>query len=349
MALSEKSPQQSPLLAVDGLSVHFKTEWGDWPFVSDLSFQLHEGEVLGLVGESGSGKTVSMLAILQLLESNGRIASGSIQLQGEELVGKTPDEMDRIRGSKISLIFQDALSSLNPVLTIGNQLTEGLRLHLKLSRKDAWQRAAELLRHVGIAETEKWLRAYPHELSGGMRQRVMIAMALSCDPLLLIADEPTTALDVTIQAQIMELLKRLRREDQMSMILITHDIGLVAEMADRVIVMYAGQVVEATDIFTLFKAPSHPYTQLLLASVPSIQDDPEQPLVAIHGYVPEHYEMLQGCRFANRCPYALEGCLHHDQELSPIDAVTSVRCERAERGEIPRLGREEVRQLVRAE
>lgn len=317
------------LLDVQDLSVAFRTDNRQLNTVVDhVSFHVDPGEILCIVGESGCGKSVTSLAIMNLLSRNGQVTGGNIYFDGQELTFLTEKELDRIRGSKMSMIFQDALTSLNPVFTVGRQLTESLRIHLGLTKDDAAERAVDLLRKAGLPDPETMMKKYPHQLSGGQRQRVMIAIALSCGPKLLIADEPTTALDVTIQAQIMKLTRDLVHELNMSMILITHDLGLVAEMADRVMVMYAGQVVETTDVFTLFNAPAHPYTKALLGSVPSIYDSPDRKLVSIRGTVPESYEGLVGCRFADRCDHAHEACRKPEagQTLYEAGEGHAVRC-----------------------
>ena len=297
-----------PILSVHHLETTFTGDFGSGDVVKDVSFDVFPGQTLCIVGESGCGKSVTCLSIMGLLGRGGRITGGSVRFDGQELTGLTEKELDQVRGSKLSMIFQDALTSLNPVFTVGNQLVEGIRCHLKLSRKEAKARAIGLLEKVGLPDPEAVFATYPHTLSGGQRQRVTIAMALSCDPKLLIADEPTTALDVTIQKQIMALLKQLQRENGMSILLITHDMGLVAQMADQVIVMYAGQIVEQAPVRALFHTPAHPYTRALLKSVPSIRDDPDRVLESIQDTVPEHYESITGCRFRSRCPYATEAC-----------------------------------------
>lgn len=328
------------VLQVQDLEVSFKTERGTFPFLDAVNLTVQEGEVLGIVGESGSGKSITCLSLMGLLQRNGFISKGQALFEDLRLDQLSEKEMDRIRGKAMTMIFQDAMGSLNPVFTIENQLCESMKIHLGLRKKEARARALELLAQVGLPNPREILKAYPYMLSGGMQQRVMIAMALACDPKLLIADEPTTALDVTVQAQIMQILSNLVRERQMSLILITHDIGLIAEMADRVLVMYAGQVLEETDVFSLFEQPAHPYTQLLLASVPSIEDDPNQALLSIRGSVPEHYNQLTGCRFANRCPYAEAKC-SEPQILQEVRAAR-VRCWKSAIGQIPRQSREEV-------
>lgn len=297
------------LLDVQDLCVAFRGDHHkQYTVVDHVSFQVGPGEILCIVGESGCGKSVTSLAIMGLLSRNGHITGGRVLFDGQDLTQMTEKELDTIRGSKMTMIFQDALTSLNPVFTIGRQLMESLRIHLEMTRDEASRRAVELLEKVGLPDPETMMKKYPHQLSGGQRQRVMIAIALSCNPRLLIADEPTTALDVTIQAQIMALTKNLIHELNMSMILITHDLGLVAEMADRVMVMYAGQVVETADVYTLFRSPAHPYTKALLGAVPSIYDGPDRELVSIRGTVPEDYTELTGCRFAHRCGSACEKC-----------------------------------------
>ena len=297
------------LLDVQDLCVAFRGDnHQEHTVVDHVSFQVNSGEILGIVGESGCGKSVTSLAIMGLLSRNGHITGGRVLFDDQDLTKMSEKELDTIRGSKMTMIFQDALTSLNPVFTVGKQLMESLRIHMGMTKDEAGQRAVELLEKVGLPDPVTMMKKYPHQLSGGQRQRVMIAIALSCNPRLLIADEPTTALDVTIQAQIMALTKKLIHELNMSMILITHDLGLVAEMADRVMVMYAGQIVETADVHTLFRSPAHPYTQALLGAVPSIYDGPGRQLVSIRGTVPENYEDLIGCRFADRCDKACEKC-----------------------------------------
>ncbi len=290
-----------------------------------VSFHVDRGEVVCLVGESGCGKSVTSLSIMGLLGRGGAVKDGSVLFENKSLLTMTEKELDTVRGDALTMIFQDPLTSLNPVFTVGSQITESIRIHMKLSKEEAGKRAVSLLMQVGMPEAEAVMRKFPHTLSGGMRQRVMIAMALSCNPKLLIADEPTTALDVTIQAQIMKLLGELRREKDMAMILITHDIGLVANMADRVIVMYAGQIVEEAPVQELFVKPKHPYTQALLETVPTIRDDRERQLMAIPGMVPENYDDIAGCRFADRCPYRREAC-DNPQELYCFGEGHAARC-----------------------
>lgn len=319
-----------PLLEVQDLEISFFSGKKQTRAAQGVSFEVHPGEIVCLVGESGCGKSITALSVLGLLARQGRVTGGDIRFEGKSLLGLTEKQLDEVRGRDISMIFQDIMYSLNPVFTIGNQMIEGMRRHLKLSREDAQQRAVALLEKTGIQDVQGTMKKYPHQLSGGQRQRVMIAMALSCSPKLLIADEPTTALDVTIQLQIMQLLRRLRDEEGMAILLITHDIGVVAEMADRVVVMYAGQCVEEADVKTLLTQPRHPYTQALLQAVPGIHDDPDKRLYAIPGTVPERYDDLTGCRFAPRCPYAA-ACGKNPQYNGK--AGHRVRCERAEGGD----------------
>lgn len=270
----------------------------------DVSFAVQEGEMLSLVGESGCGKSVTALSILGLGSRQSRVTHGEILYQGQNLLTYSEKQMDRIRGKEIAMIFQDIMYSLNPVFTIGSQMIEGMRRQLNMSKADAVRRSIQLLTKTGIRDAAMVMKKYPHQLSGGMRQRVMIAMALSCRPKLLIADEPTTALDVTIQMQIMELLRSIREETGMAMLLITHDIGVVTELADRVVVMYAGQCIEQAPIKELLQHPMHPYTHDLLRAVPGLHDDREKRLYAIPGTVPERYDGMTGCRFAERCEQA---------------------------------------------
>ncbi len=298
----------SHLLDVKQLTTSFQGDYGTTVSVDHISFHVDEGEVVCIVGESGCGKSVTSLSIMGLLGRGGAVTDGSVLFQREDILKMTEKELDRIRGNEITMIFQDPLTSLNPAFTVGNQITESIRAHMDLSKKEARERAEMLLTRVGMPDASKMMKHYPHTLSGGMRQRVMIAMALSCNPKLLIADEPTTALDVTIQAQIMTLLRELQQEIGMSMILITHDIGLVAQMADRVLVMYAGQIIEEASVKELFARPKHPYTRALLETVPSIKDDENRKLISIPGIVPENYDDIKGCRFADRCIYRCPEC-----------------------------------------
>ena len=291
------------LLEVEGLTTVFDSDYGRTVSVDHVNFHVDKGEVVCIVGESGCGKSVTSLSIMGLLGRGGTVTEGSVVFEDKNLLTMTEKELDKIRGDRLTMIFQDPLTSLDPVFTVGNQLMESIRKHMRLSKEEARKRAEQILGKVGMPDPHGVMKKYPHTLSGGMRQRVMIAMALCCNPGLLIADEPTTALDVTIQAQIMALLRNLQKESGMSMILITHDIGLVASMADRVIVMYAGQIIEEAPVKELFAAPAHPYTKALLQTVPGIYDEKDRELVAIPGMVPENYDSIPGCRFADRCAF----------------------------------------------
>ncbi|MFT4142900.1 MAG: ABC transporter ATP-binding protein [Mobilitalea sp.] len=319
----------SHLLEVTDLKTVFESDFGETVGIDGVSFIVNEGETLCIVGESGCGKSVTSLSIMGLLSRGGKVVKGEVLFEDRNLLELSEKELDNVRGNKLTMIFQDALSSLNPVLTIGNQITESIRSHLNIDKKEAKLRAAELLLRVGLSEPERIMKKYPFTLSGGMRQRVMIAMALSCNPRLLIADEPTTALDVTIQAQIMRLLKELQKEYKMSVMLITHDIGLVAEMADRVLVMYAGQIVEVAEVIELFRHPAHPYTKALLDTVPGIYDSADRKLTSIPGTVPDNYQEITGCRFASRCSYRVEAC-DLPQEMVEVSKEHLSRCHRAE-------------------
>jgi peptide/nickel transport system ATP-binding protein/oligopeptide transport system ATP-binding protein len=315
------------LLEVRDLKTHFFTDEGVVRAVDGVSFDVRAGETLAVVGESGSGKSVTSLSILRLIPSPpGRIVSGSIRFRGRDLLALPAEEMRRIRGREISMIFQEPMTSLNPVYTCGEQVMESLILHERLSRRDARLRAIDLLRMVGIPSPDQRVDEYPHQMSGGMRQRVMIAMALACRPAILIADEPTTALDVTIQAQILELLKRLQGELGMAVILITHDLGVVAETADRVVVMYGGQVVESCDVRSAFRRTLHPYTSGLLRSLPRLGS--REPLRVIPGTVPNPADFPRGCRFEPRCPVAAPRC-GEPPALEIVEAGHASRCWRA--------------------
>jgi len=315
----------APLLEVKNLKTHFKTEGGVVPSVNGVSFSVSKGETLAIVGESGCGKSVTSLSIMRLVAPPGKVVGGEIWLDGENLLEKSDKEMRKLRGNKLSMIFQEPMSSLNPVFTIGNQLGEVFVNHQNADKKQAKARSIAMLDSVGIPRADKVVDYYPHQLSGGMRQRVMIAMALACNPALLIADEPTTALDVTIQAQILELLKGLSKERDTGVVLITHDLGVVAEMADRVVVMYAGEVVEEADVFELFANPKHPYTKGLLGSLPKIDEQREE-LDSIYGSVPNPLQMPSGCAFHPRCPMATELCKSKAPLLEPVAANHSARC-----------------------
>ncbi|MHB8874274.1 MAG: ABC transporter ATP-binding protein [Myxococcaceae bacterium] len=303
-----------PLLEVQGLKTRFSTDEGEVAAVDDVSFQVAPGAVVGVVGESGCGKSVTALSVMRLVPEPGRIVGGKVLLRGEDLLGLSEAKMRAVRGNRISMIFQEPMTSLNPVFTAGEQIAEAVRLHRGLDRAAARRRSIELLAQVGVAAPERRADAYPHELSGGMRQRVMIAMALACDPELLIADEPTTALDVTIQAQILDLLRRLQRERQMAVLLITHDLGVVAEACDEVVVMYAGRVVERAPVVTLFSRPAHPYTAGLLRSRPSLEGGGGR-LEVIPGVVPSLTRLPPGCHFRARCDRAIAACDLHAPAL----------------------------------
>ncbi len=307
------------LLEVIDLRTSFFTPSGEVKAVDGVSFTLNEGTVLGIVGESGSGKSVTAYSILQILTHPGRIVSGSVKFRGQELVGISENEMRKIRGNKISIIFQDPMTSLNPTFTIGNQLVETILLHTKRNKEQAQARAIEMLSLVGINEPERRLRQYAYELSGGMRQRVMIAMALACEPDILIADEPTTALDVTIQAQILELMTELQKKLGMAIILITHDLGVVAGMCDEVIVMYAGHLVERGKADDIFYEPAHEYTKGLMRSLPRMEDDGSEKLVPISGTPVDMLAVPPGCPFSPRCASAMQICLTQRPEECAIN------------------------------
>lgn len=319
------SIHQEKLLEVQGLQTYFFTDEGTSKAVDGIDFTVYRGETLGLVGESGCGKSMTSLSIMQLLSRPGKTVGGRILFKNEDLLTKSEEQMRRIRGKEISMIFQEPMTSLNPVYTVGEQVAEVFRLHENLGRKEAWAKAVELLRVVGIPSPEERSRQEPFQLSGGMRQRVMIAMAMACQPDLLIADEPTTALDVTVQSQILDLMKELQQRMGMSIILITHDLGVVAETCDRVAVLYAGQIVEYAYADSIFEHPKHPYTQGLLQSLPSIDQDQDE-LQAIPGTVPSPYDLPTGCRFAPRCAYRKEICSSQQPELLTTDHGEQVRC-----------------------
>ncbi|MFN0141185.1 MAG: ABC transporter ATP-binding protein [Pyrinomonadaceae bacterium] len=319
----------SHLLEVENLKTHFPTRAGVVKSVDGVSFTIGEGELLGLVGESGCGKSITALSIMRLISSPGKIVDGSIKFKGEELTTASNERLREIRGDDIAMIFQDPMTSLNPVYTVGEQIAEALRLHRKLDKKAAWNAAVEAMREVSIPSPDRRASDYPHQLSGGMRQRVMIAMALACDPDLLIADEPTTALDVTIQAQILELLDELRKTRKLAVLLITHDLGVVAEVADRVCVMYTGKIVEESGVDELFANPKHPYTQGLLRSVPKLTDvgaAKAERLQTIEGTVPSPTNLPDGCHFAPRCEFRMERCVHGEIPLYVSNVGVKVRC-----------------------
>lgn len=315
------------LLEVKNLKVEFPTRAGIVKAVNDVTFSVDKGETVAIVGESGSGKSVTSLSIMRLLQAPGHVAGGSITFDGQDLLALPDKEMEQVRGAKISMIFQEPMTSLNPVYRVGDQIVEAIQLHTDLNKKEAWERAVEMLRVVGIPSPEDRVFDYPHQMSGGMRQRVMIAMALSCNPQLLIADEPTTALDVTIQAQILDLIYKLREEFHMGVMLITHDLGVVSEVADRVVVMYCGQVVEQADMMELFEKPLHPYTLGLLASIPRIEDDDNERLTTIRGTVPNPLHLPSGCPFSDRCDRCTERCRQEMPQLKPVpDTNRMCRC-----------------------
>ncbi|MCF2650572.1 ABC transporter ATP-binding protein [Niallia circulans] len=304
------------ILKVENLITGYQGKNGFVKAVDGVSFDMEKGETICIVGESGSGKSVTSMSIMRLVEfENGKILNGKIKFNNEELTTKRNEEMRSIRGSKISMIFQEPLTALNPVFTIGKQIIEAILFHHSIPKKVAWERAEELIRLVGISDPKARLKQYPHELSGGMRQRVMIAIALASEPELLIADEPTTALDVTIEAQILELLRKLRKERNMSIMLITHDIGVAAEMANRIVIMYAGKVMEIADTLDIFDQPLHPYTKGLLESVPRMDGERGVPLKSINGSIPSLNEIPTGCRFSPRCPFATDKCHNSEPQI----------------------------------
>ncbi|MEA3361336.1 MAG: ABC transporter ATP-binding protein [Thermodesulfobacteriota bacterium] len=315
------------LLEVKNLKTYFYTDEGVARAVDGMDFVIRKGETLGMIGESGCGKSVSALSIMQLVASPpGRIIEGEIWFEGEDLLKKTPSEIKKIRGNDVSMIFQEPMTSLNPVFTIGNQIMEPIILHQKLDKEKARKKAIEILDMVGISSPEKQIDNYPHQLSGGMRQRAMIAMALSCEPKLLIADEPTTALDVTIQAQILELLKKIREEIGMAVMMITHDLAVIAEVSDNVLVAYAGKALEYADVKTIFREPKHPYTQALYDSIPRLTDTKKRRLEVIPGMVPNPLEFPPGCRFHPRCKFTKNVCKEEEPGLKEVSNIHKVRC-----------------------
>ncbi len=324
--MSAYSGKSEKILQVKNLETSFFTEDGIVKAVENVSFDVYKGQTLGIVGESGCGKSVTSLSIMRLIPNPpGRITNGEILYKGKDLLKLSPNEMRSIRGNEISMIFQEPMTSLNPVFTVGNQISETIELHQDLPRKEVRNKAIEMLKLVGIPSPEKRIDDYPHQLSGGMRQRVMIAMALSCNPQVLIADEPTTALDVTIQAQILDLLKSLQDKMGMALILITHDLGVVAEVCDDVMVMYAGKAVEQGTAYEIFKNPKHPYTRGLLNSIPTLSKDPtgkikKKRLETIPGIVPNLLHLPQGCRFQERCTYVMDVCRGVEPELRTVKA-----------------------------
>ena len=313
------------LLEVNDLHTSFYTPAGEVKAVNGVSFNLERGKVLGIVGESGSGKSVTAYSVMQILEKTGKIVSGSVKFNGQELVGIGEDGMKKIRGNKISIIFQDPMTSLNPTYTIGHQLMEAITLHTGRNKQQAWDRAVEMLRLVNVNEPEKRMKQYPFEFSGGMRQRVMIAMALACEPDILIADEPTTALDVTIQAQILELMQKLQKELGMAIIMITHDLGVVAQLCDEVIVMYAGSICEQGTADEIFYNPKHEYTKGLLRSIPTLESDGQR-LQPITGTPNDLLNMPAGCPFAPRCDAAMKICLRQRCERMQINDDHQAAC-----------------------
>jgi oligopeptide/dipeptide ABC transporter ATP-binding protein len=316
------------LLRIEGLQTHFFTEAGTVRAVDGVSLMVRKGETLGVVGESGCGKSVTALSILRLIPTPpGKIVGGNIYLEGRDLLKLPEGEMRKVRGASISMIFQEPMTSLNPVFTVGDQIAEGIRLHQRLSKRESWNKAIEMLRIVRMPDPERRVKEYPHQMSGGMRQRVMIAMALSCNPHLLIADEPTTALDVTIQAQILELLNELKAELGMAVMLITHDLGVVWDTAARVAVMYAGRLVEEASVKELFTSPKHPYTQGLLNSIPRLEKTERRArLQAIPGMVPDLLDLPKGCKFLARCSKIFEPCSGEEPQLKEIAPNHRVRC-----------------------
>ncbi|GKV69331.1 dipeptide/oligopeptide/nickel ABC transporter ATP-binding protein [Sporosarcina sp. NCCP-2716] len=317
---------EEKVLQVRNLQTHFTSDSGTVKAVDGVSFEVGKGETLGIVGESGSGKSVTSLSIMRLLKDTpGKIAGGEILYEGTDLTTLSEREMRKIRGNDIAMIFQEPMTSLNPVYKIGRQLEESIILHMKASKKAARERSVQMLKAVGISRPEKIVHEFPHQLSGGMRQRVMIAMAMACNPKVLIADEPTTALDVTIQAQILELMKSLTTTTDTAILLITHDLGVVAEMCDRVVVMYGGRAVEESDVVSIFTNPKHPYTQGLLESIPKIGERVDR-LQSIPGNVPIPSHMPMGCKFAPRCPHAMDICWEKEPSFDKVTTNHSVRC-----------------------
>ena len=330
----------SHLLEVKNLQTHFPTRGGLVKAVNDVSFHIDAGELVGLVGESGCGKSITALSVMRLIAPPGKIVGGSISFKGEDLLKASDDRLREMRGDDVSMIFQDPMTSLNPVYTVGEQIAEALRLHRKLDKKAAWNQAIEAMKEVSIPDPARRVNDYPHQLSGGMRQRVMIAMALACDPELLIADEPTTALDVTIQAQILELLNELRQTRKLAVLLITHDLGVVAEVADRVCVMYTGRIVEESGVDEIFAKPKHPYTQGLLKSVPKLRGIGEQKgtrLSTIEGTVPSPTNLPHGCHFAPRCEFKMDVCTQGVIPFFNLKNDVRVRCVLYDKNNIERI------------
>jgi len=312
------------LLEISNLRTYFFTEAGVVKALDGMSLEVYKGQAVGLVGESGSGKSVTAQSVLRIVPRPGRIVDGSVKFEGEELLTKKEDEMRKLRGPKMAIVFQDPTTSLNPLFTVEKQLTDILMLHKDLSKEEASKQALHLLDRVGIQDPERRLKTYPHELSGGMKQRIAIARALACDPVLLFADEPTTNLDVTIQAQVLELLKQLQKELNMTMVMITHDMGIIADMTERVTVLYAGKVMEVADTQTLFRSPKHPYTEALLKAVPSVKQT--RTLEVIPGNIPNLIEPPTGCVFHPRCKYAKDVCVKKEPELERAEDGHYVAC-----------------------
>lgn len=319
--------EKEKILEIDNLKTTFQTLRGSIVAIDGVSFHIQKGEIVGIVGESGCGKSVTSQSIMRLYDEKKLVKySGKIYFEGKNLLELKESEMEQIRGNEIAMIFQDALSSLNPVFMVGDQIAEALMIHQGVSKKEAMETAQDLLKLTGIPAPEKRIYNYPHEMSGGMRQRAMIAMALACQPKLLIADEPTTALDVTIQAQILDLIKNLNQKLDAGIMLITHDLGVVAQTCERVIIMYLGQIVEEGFVNDIFDHPMHPYTQGLLQSIPTLETKKEEPLFMIKGTVPALTNLKEGCRFQDRCPYVTEECRKTAPELKELNSSQKVRC-----------------------
>jgi len=324
--IDENSRKGNKILEVNNLCTYFQTRWGTVKAVDGVSFDLSRGETLGIVGESGSGKSVTMLSLMQLVPSPpGRIVDGEIILDGQDLLQLNDDQMSKIRGSQIALIIQDPMTSLNPVFSIGNQVMEAVKIHQDIPKKSILDMALDVLRKVNIPAAETRIRDYPHQMSGGMRQRVVGAISISCQPSVLIADEPTTSLDVTIQAQYLKLLKELQEEQDLGLIFITHDFGIVAKMCDKVAVMYAGKIVEQGSVRDIFNNPSHPYTEALLKSVPKLEEDVER-LYSIEGQPPTLHDLPQGCPFAPRCDYVMDRCREEYPPILEVNEAHSAAC-----------------------
>ena len=324
--INESSRKGDKVLEVNNLSTYFQTRWGTVKAVDGVSFDLSRGETLGIVGESGSGKSVTMLSLMQLVPTPpGRIVDGEIILDGQDLLQLNDDQMSKVRGSQIALIIQDPMTSLNPVFSIGNHVMEAVKIHQDIPKKSILDRALDVLRKVNIPAAETRIRDYPHQMSGGMRQRVVGAISISCQPSVLIADEPTTSLDVTIQAQYLKLLKELQVEQDLGLIFITHDFGVVAKMCDKVAVMYAGKIVEQGSVRDIFNNPSHPYTEALLASVPKLEEDVDR-LYSIEGQPPTLHDLPQGCPFAPRCAYVMDRCREDYPTTIQVNDTHSAAC-----------------------